>query len=52
MLPEEITELIENTPRKEAKITTPTELDAALDPALIIQFNITKPKEESLLQHM
>ena len=52
MLPEEITQLIVNTPRKEGKITTPTELDAAQEPALIMQFNITKLKEESLLHHM
>ena len=52
MLPEEIKQLIENTPRKGRKIATPTELDAALEPLLIFQFNITKPKEESLLHHI
>ena len=52
MLPEEIEQLIENTPHKEQKIITPTELDAALEPPLIFQFNITKPKQESLLHHI
>ena len=49
MLPEEIPQLIENTPRKEGTIAPPTELDAALEPVLIFQLNITKPKKESLL---
>ena len=48
MLPVEIKQLIENTPRKARKIAPPTELDAALEPLLIFQLNITKPKEESL----
>ena len=52
ILPEEIKQLIENTPHKERKIATPTELDAALDPVLIFQLNITKPKEETLLHHI
>ena len=52
MLPEEIKQLIENTPRKERKIAPPTELDAALEPLLIFQLNITKRKEESLLYHI
>ena len=52
MLPEEIKQLIQNTPRKECKIRTPTECDAALEPPLICQSNITKPKEESLLHHI
>ena len=52
MLPEEIKQLIENTPRKLRKIAPPTELDAALEPLLIFQLNITKPKEESLLNHI
>ena len=52
MLPEEIKQLIENTPRKESKIAPPTELDAALEPLLIFQLNIVKPKEESLLHHI
>ena len=52
MLPEEIKQLIENTQRKERKIATPTELDAALLPTLSFRLNITKPKEESLLHHI
>ena len=52
MLPEEIKQLIENTPRKERKIAPPTELDAALEPLLIFQLNITKPKQGSLLHHI
>ena len=52
MLPEKIKQLIENTPGKERKIAPPTELDAALEPLLILQLNITKPKEESLLHHI
>ena len=52
MLPEEIKQLIENTSGKERKIAPPTELDAALEPLLILQLNITKPKEESLLHHI
>ena len=52
MLPEEIEQLIENTPRKERKIAPATELDAALEPLLIFQHNITKPKEESLAHHI
>ena len=52
MLADEIKQLIENTPRKERKIAPPTELDAALEPLLIFQLNITKPKEESLLHHI
>ena len=52
MLAEEIKQLIENTPRKERKITTSTELDAALEPPLNFQFNITKSKEASLLHHI
>ena len=52
MLPEEIKQLIENTTRKERMIAPPTELDAALEPFLIFQLNLTKPKEESLLQHI
>ena len=52
MLPEEIKQLIENTPRKQRKIAPPTELDAGLEPLLIFQLNINKPNEESLLQHI
>ena len=52
MLPEEIKQLIENTTRKERMIAPPTELDAALEPLLIFQLKITKPKEESLLHHI
>ena len=52
MLPEEIKQLIENTLRKERKITTPTELDSAMEPPLIFQYNITNPKEERLLHHI
>ena len=52
MLPEEIKQLIENTPREERKIAPPTEVDAALEPLLIFQLNITKPNEESLLHHI
>ena len=49
---EEIKQLIENTSRTERTSTTATELDAALDPPLIFQFNISKPKEDSLLHHI
>ena len=52
MLSDEIKQLIQNTPRKERKITTPTELDAALEPPLIFQFNMINPKQESLLHHI
>ena len=52
MLPEEIKQLIENTPRKERKISSPTELDAPLQPTLFFQFNITEPKEGSLLHNI
>ena len=52
MRPEEIKQLIENTPRKERNIAPPTELDAALEPVLIFQLNIHKPKEESLLHQI
>ena len=52
MVPEEIKQLIENTPRKERKIAPPTELDAAPEPLLIFPLNIPKPKEESLLHHI
>ena len=52
MLPEEIKQLIENATSKEEKITTSTELDTELEPLLIFQFNITTPKEESLLHHI
>ena len=52
MLPEQIKQLIENTPRKERKIATPTELDAALEALLILQLNITNPNEESLLHQI
>ena len=52
MLPEEIKQVIKNTQFKESKITTPTELDAAVEPLCIFQFNITKPKEESLLHYI
>ena len=52
MLPEEIKQLIEKTPRKDMKITTPTELDAVLEPTHIFQFNIFKPKEVGLLHHI
>ena len=52
ILPEEIKQLIENTPRKERKIAPPTELDAALEPLFIFQLNIIKPKQESLLHHI
>ena len=52
ILPAGIEQVIENTPRKEWKITTPTELDAALEPPLIFQFNITKLQEDSLLHYM
>ena len=52
MLPEEIEQLIENPPGEEKKIAPPTELHAALEPLLIFQLNIDKPKEESLLHHI
>ena len=52
MLPEEIKQLIENTPGKERKIAPPTELDAAREPLLIFRLNITKPKDASLLHHI
>ena len=52
MVPDEILQLIENTPRKKRKIAPPTELDAALEPVLSLQLNITKPEEESLLHHI
>ena len=52
MLPEEIKQLIENISRKESKITTPTELNTAPEPALMSQLNITKAKKHSLLHHM
>ena len=52
ILPEDIKQVIEHTPRKERKIAPPTELDAALEPLRIFQLNITKPKEESLLHHI
>ena len=52
MLTEDIKQLIRNTPRKERKIRNPTELNAAQELALIFQFHITKPKEESLLHPM
>ena len=52
MRPEEIKQLIKNTPRKARKIAPPTELDAVLEPLLIFQLKITKPKEESLLHHI
>ena len=52
MLPEEIKQLIENTPRKEGTIDPPTELDIALAPVLIFQLNITKPKQDSLLHNI
>ena len=51
MLPGDIKQLIENRPRQERNIAPPTDLDSALEPLLIFQLNITKPKEESLLQH-
>ena len=52
MLSEEIKQLIENPPGEEKKIAPPTELHAALEPPLIFQFNVTKPKEDSLLHHI
>ena len=52
MLPGEIKQLSANTPRKKRKITTPSELDAALELPLIVQLNITKPKQDSLLHHI
>ena len=52
MLPAQIKKLIENTPRKERNIVPPTKLDAALEPLLIFQLNITKVQEESLLYHI
>ena len=52
MLPAEIKVLNEQTQRKERKIATATELEAAWEPPLIIQFNIIKPEEESLLHHI
>ena len=52
ILPEEIKQLIGNTPHKERKIATATELDAALEPLLIFQLNINKPKKGSLLHHI
>ena len=52
MLLEEITQLIENTPRKERNIAPPTELDAARELLLIFQLNMTKTNEESLLPHI
>ena len=52
MLPQEIKQLIENTTGKQRKIAPPTELDAALEPLLILQLNIIKPKGESLIHHI
>ena len=52
ILPAEIKQLIENTPRKVRNMTTPTELDAALELAVIFQFHVYKPKDNSLLQHI
>ena len=52
MLPEEIKQLIWNTPRKERKITTPTELHAVVKAPLIFQCYIIKPKQHSLLHHI
>ena len=52
MLPEEIKQVIQNTLFTERKIPTPTKLDAAVEPLRIFQFNITKPKQHSLLQYI
>ena len=52
MLPEKIKQLIENTPRKKRKIAPPIEVDTALEPLLILQLNIIKPKGESLIHHI
>ena len=49
MLPGDTKQLMANIPRKERNIATPTELEAVLLPALILQLYITKPKQESLL---
>ena len=38
--------------RKERKIVTATEIDSALECQVIFQFNINKPKQESLLHYM
>ena len=51
-LPEEITQLLENTPRKPRKIPTPTELDAVLEPPLIFQFNVRQAKENCCVHHI
>ena len=48
MVPEEMNQQIENTLRLEREITSPTVLDAILEPLLISQFNITKLTEERL----
>ena len=47
-----INQLMENTWYKESTITSPTELDAALELSPIFQLNIIKPKEASLLHHI
>ena len=52
MLSEAITQLIESTQCKKRKITTTAELDAAIEPQVILQFNINKTKSESLSLHM
>ena len=52
MLPDEITQLIENTRNNERQITSLMELDAVLEPYLVMQFNVTQPEKESLLHYM
>ena len=48
LVPEEITQVIENTLRKERMITCPTELDGATEPNVICKLYIQKLKQESL----
>ena len=52
MLSEKMKQVIENSSCKKENITSPIELDAARKPPLILQFNILKPKKESLLHHI
>ena len=52
MLPEEINQLIANIPSHERKTTSPTEVNEVLEPPLILQLHINKPKHERLLHHM
>ena len=52
MLAAAIKQLIQNTPRKHSKIISLTELDTALEPPLLFQYHISKPKEDRLLHYM